>query len=150
VGKWDYVTAQFHGQGYAYSGGTFTDIVCPGAIETIAHGIKDASDIVRFTIDTNIVGHGFLYSGGSYSYIDHPGPQGTYATDINDVGQIVGWYADNNLVHQGFVYRAGIYEPSEYPVLRGKALYRGRSEHLRGGAPVIDCFIHIAVLGEGW
>ena len=80
-------------QGYLYSGGSFTNIAVPGAIDSYAFGINNAGQIVReYQVDTNYIPQGFLYSGGVYTHIAVPGSINTVATGINNDGQIAGWY----------------------------------------------------------
>jgi probable HAF family extracellular repeat protein len=74
--------------GFLYSGGSFTTIDVPGAVQTIANGINDSGQIVGSFSDA--AGHGFLDSGGTFTTIDAPGALSTDARGINDSGQIVG------------------------------------------------------------
>jgi hypothetical protein len=57
--------------GFLYNGSTFTDIIYPGALQTIALGI-DGSNIVGFALvgGTN---RGFLYNGSTFTDIIYPG-----------------------------------------------------------------------------
>jgi hypothetical protein len=56
--------------GFLYNGSTFTDIIYPGAFQTIAHGI-DGSNIVGYALvgGTN---RGFLYNGSTFTDIFTP------------------------------------------------------------------------------
>ena len=78
--------------GFVLSGGSYTTLGVPGAIETTrANGINDAGQIVGEYVDAGGREHGFLRSGGSYSTLDVPGAtETTRASGINDAGQIVG------------------------------------------------------------
>jgi probable HAF family extracellular repeat protein len=96
---------------------SFITIDAPGASNTDAYGINDASQIVG-SYDTGDGPQGFLLSGGSYttlndpSIIDPPIGSGHYtvATGINASGQIVGYY-NNTPLTRGFLYTNGNYTP---------------------------------------
>jgi hypothetical protein len=86
--------------GYSLSGGTYTSIAVPGAVETIAIGINDIGDIVGVycTTDSCIANfdgtQGFLLSDGVFTTISVPGSTDTEADDINNKGMIVGLFTD--------------------------------------------------------
>jgi probable HAF family extracellular repeat protein len=65
----------------------------PGSINTIAHGINDAGQIVGSYDGQNA----FLLSGGQYSTLNVPGP----AQGINNAGQIVGLDGRNGYLLSG-------------------------------------------------
>src|SRR5437762_2435836 len=90
-----YTDANVHGEGFLYSGGTFTTLDDPSATTgTLARGINDAGQIVGYYTDASSA-HGFLYSGGFYTTLDDPlATTETLAWGINDAGQIAGGYFD--------------------------------------------------------
>jgi probable HAF family extracellular repeat protein len=105
------------GQGFLYSGGTFTSLDYPGVPVgfTTPSGINNSGQIVGAYQDQALNTHGFLYSGGTFSTIDYPGGSATAAAGINDSGQIVGSYQDQALNTHGFLYSGGSFTSIDYP-----------------------------------
>jgi uncharacterized membrane protein len=91
------------------SGYTFTTIVVPGSLGTIAGGINDRGQIVGDFTDDAGIQHGFLgqilgttssianfvYAHGTFTPLNNLG-ESAFAFGINDVGQIVGGLSDSN------------------------------------------------------
>ena len=80
--------------GFLNTGGSFTQIDVPGAIDlrTLRYQRRGADR--RFFCDSTS-GHGFLDTGGSFTTFDVPGASITEAHSINDAGQIVGFFNDS-------------------------------------------------------
>jgi probable HAF family extracellular repeat protein len=97
------------GQGFLYTGSTFSSITVPGAGYTNATGINNAGQVVGF-YDNGVGGNGsgFLYSAGSFTSLNLGGPDtNTEPSAINNSGQIVGELAGPP--HgQGFLYAGGV------------------------------------------
>ena len=83
------------------SGGAFTTLDVPGAINTRAIGINAAGDIVGW-FENDAGDHGFVLHQGVFSIVDIPGVTKVRLFDINGSGVIVGWYQDGLATH-GFV-----------------------------------------------
>lgn len=87
----------------------------PGAVQTLAHGINDAGQIVGYSysgdpFNFQLGRHsGFVYTDGAFTFIDVPGAAGTQTMGINDAGQVVGSYLqdENEGVIRSFVYAGG-------------------------------------------
>jgi uncharacterized membrane protein len=77
------------GDGWKFSGGTFTTISAPGAASSTApSGINDAGQIVGTSTNGS-----FIDTGGTFSTLSIPGvdPTATIeASGINDLGEVVG------------------------------------------------------------
>jgi hypothetical protein len=71
---------------------TFVAIDVPGATNTMAFVVNNATQIVGRFVDSGGSGHGFLLSGGTFTQIDVPEGTNTRASGINDSGTIVGRY----------------------------------------------------------
>ena len=114
VGRYDYEAK--NGDGFLYSGGTFTSIAVLGAENTEAWGINDTGQIVGDYEDSTSSIQGYLYSDGKFTNIEFPGATSTSARGINDAGQIAGYYeiGDNDIPH-GFLYADGIYTQISVP-----------------------------------
>jgi uncharacterized membrane protein len=89
------------------SGYTFTTIVVPGSLGTIAGDINDRGQIVgEFTDDAGIQ-RGFLDTGGHLTNINPPGDTFTMLFGINNLGQILG--TTSSIAN--FVYAHGTFTP---------------------------------------
>ena len=88
--------------GFINTGGTFTTLDVPGAVETDASGINNAGQVVGVFSDSRGVFHGFINTGGTFTTLDVPGAGETDAFGINDAGQVVGFFSDSSGQH-GFV-----------------------------------------------
>ena len=108
--------------GFLYSGGSYTSLSVPGAINTFADGINDAGQIVgEYQVDSNYIPQSFLYSEGSYTIINVPGSSNSVATGINSAGEIVGWYSVDNGPQMsssrfGFLDAGGVYTTISDPL----------------------------------
>lgn len=112
--------------GFLYSGGsggTYTTIDDPLAVNTYAYAINVTDQIVGSYQDTaNGYYHGFLFSGGTYVTLNDPlttnvATDGTWATGINDQGHIVGYYtAGASRTAHGFFYSGGTYTTIDDPL----------------------------------
>lgn len=126
--------------GFLDTGGSFTTIDAPGAIDTYAYGINDSGQIVG-SFDDALGSHGFvdtggsfttvpgdptginnsgqivgsfgLDTGGSFTAINVPGSNSTSASGINNSGQIVGSF--NFPSGQGFLYMGGSFTTIDVP-----------------------------------
>jgi probable HAF family extracellular repeat protein len=94
-----------HLHGYLYSGGNYTILDDPLAIQdstssygTVANGINDKGQVVGYFLGSDHRFHGFLYSGGNYTTLDEStsASVSTYAWGINNSGQIAGWYVNGS------------------------------------------------------
>ena len=92
--------------GFLDTGGIFTAINVPGAVETETLGINDSGQIVGLFIDAKETGfgeHGFLDTGGAFTAINVPGTLDTLAFGINGSGQIAGEFIGFDGVAHGFI-----------------------------------------------
>jgi probable HAF family extracellular repeat protein len=88
----------------------------PGAINTYATGINNASQIVGTFQDSTRQLHGFLYTGGSFTQIDAPGAINTWVYGINNASQIVGYFQDQSgAILHGFLYTGGSFTQIDVP-----------------------------------
>ncbi|HEX4427404.1 MAG TPA: FG-GAP-like repeat-containing protein [Terriglobales bacterium] len=71
---------------------TYTPIIFPGSIETIARGNNALGQIVGEYQDSGGVQHGFIYSAGTYTSFDYPGASTTALYGINNAGDMVGFH----------------------------------------------------------
>jgi hypothetical protein len=120
--------------GFLDSGGTFTTIGVPGALQqplgigTGAVGINSAGEIVGvWSAPPSGIAQGFTYSGGSFTNTNISdstsslgGVAGTSLNGINDSGLVSGYVTkgqmiDNQIVEQGFVYNGSTFSPVIYP-----------------------------------
>lgn len=118
VGGWTVASNFTHG--FELSGGTYTQLDYPGAVQTFANGINVHGDIVGYWSDSS-TSHGFLLSGGTYTSIDVPGATVTFANALNDSGDIVGVYCTTNQClidgtgQQGFLLKGGTFTTIDFP-----------------------------------
>ena len=89
------------------SGYTFTTIVVPGSLGTIAGGINDRGQIVGDFTDDAGIQHGFLDTGGNFTSINPPGDTFTVLFGINNLGQILG--TTSSIAN--FLYAHGTFTP---------------------------------------
>jgi probable HAF family extracellular repeat protein len=102
--------------GFLDSGGSYTTLNVPGAIQTSADAINAQGQIVGDYFGSNGPHSGFLYSGGIYTTIDPPGSYSTTLTGINAKGQIVGYFTESNGgPPHGFLYSHGTYTVLDFP-----------------------------------
>jgi uncharacterized membrane protein len=104
--------------GFLDTGGLFTTLDAPGALNTGASGINNNGQIVGFyhgnpQVD-NTGDHGFLYSGGTFTTINVPGAENTEIKGINASGQVVGVYTDAMGQH-GFLDSHGVFTTLNVP-----------------------------------
>jgi hypothetical protein len=78
-----WIGGEINSRGFLLSGGVYSMIHYPGAVNTTAEGINDSGQIVGRYWD-GIRYHGFLLSGGVYSTIDYPGADVSMAYGINN------------------------------------------------------------------
>jgi hypothetical protein len=101
-------------RGFAYRGGTFTDVLVPGGLGTFPQDV-DGSRIVG-TYDDLLGTHGFVLDGGIPQTLDHPlGLLGTFVNGV-DGTSVVGNYLDllDGSSH-GFLFEGGNYIPIDVP-----------------------------------
>jgi probable HAF family extracellular repeat protein len=107
--------------GWVDTGGTYTPIEVPSALNTVAWGINSKGEIVGgFNCGnlkcgtSNFIEQGYLYRDGIYTIINDPlAAINTEAFGVNDKGQIVGWY-DNGY---GFLASPSVPEPSTWAMM---------------------------------
>jgi hypothetical protein len=106
-----------NGHGFLLSGGSFTTIDFPGAVQgTVAGEINDRGQIVGNFGDASGITHGFLLSAGNFSTIDFPGALDlTFPSGITANGKIVGSYDDSNGVIHGFILIASNFSTVDFP-----------------------------------
>ena len=102
----------FHG--FLYSGGVFTVLTYPAAVNTTALGISGTS-IVGSYQDASNISHGFLYNITTKNFTPISF-SGATDTEINAISgnNIVGTYKDTSGVLHGFVYNSGVYTAINY------------------------------------
>jgi probable HAF family extracellular repeat protein len=83
-------------QSFVETGGVYTPINYPGAIQTFASGINDRGQVVGYFVDSSGAEHGFVETGGVYTPINYPGSPATNPEGINANGEIVGSYLVSN------------------------------------------------------
>jgi len=81
------------------------------ALQVIANGINDHSQVVGQFSDQNGTPHGFVYEADSFVQIDYPHMFGINLYKINNLGQFVGSITDANGVVHGFFYDGGTLSP---------------------------------------
>lgn len=91
-----YINAMGDIYGFLLSGGNFTSIQYPGAVETDARGIGPSGDIVGVYVDSDGRGHGYKWSKGQFTTVDYLGHLNTFAQRITPQGEIMGCYHDQN------------------------------------------------------
>jgi probable HAF family extracellular repeat protein len=94
----------------------FTDIECPGAIDSTAPlSINKRGEIAGFCFAGGRI-HGFFRDKkGTYTLLDFPGANLTEAAGINDDGQVVGDYRDSTGRFHGFFWDAGLFLTFDVP-----------------------------------
>ena len=86
------------------STGPFTQIDVPGADNTAAYGINNASTIVGRS-ETAGVRSGFVMKDGKFKSVSYPGAAQTWITSINDFGTLGGFYEDADGNYHAFLAR---------------------------------------------
>ena len=96
-----YQNAQNAAVGFIYSGGVYTDLNVPGAVETDPFAINDSGEVVGYDYDANGDTFGFTYSlsTGLFGSFSANGDPNTYVTGIDAAGDIIGY----NGAGQGYV-----------------------------------------------
>jgi probable HAF family extracellular repeat protein len=107
-----------HGHGFVYSGGVFTSLDVPSAVDTETHGINDSGQITGGYEDSSYHGQSFVYSGGVFTTLPDPSGYGPAAWGINNSAQVIGYYVYASAVH-GFVYSNGLYTSLDVPSAAG-------------------------------
>ena len=118
---------------YLYSGGTYTTISVPGALQynpptffdgggtDNAAGINNAGEIIGTWTNPSGYEQGFEYSGGTFTDtgIDEPGESYTALYGINDSGLISGnafnFVHGARSVNSAFLYNGSTFTPIAYP-----------------------------------
>ena len=93
--------------GFLWSGGIFTSIAFPGALQGSLSGINPQGDITGTYRSADNVVHGFLLSDGDFTSLDFPDATYTNTTGIDARGDIVGRYMDAANVSHGYLLRDG-------------------------------------------
>ncbi len=94
--------------GFLYSGGVYTILQVPGAVDTFPGDINNNGEIVGTFSGSDSHDHGFLYRNGAVTVIDVPGASNTFATGINDSGEIVGTFQSATNSGQFFLDSSGV------------------------------------------
>jgi hypothetical protein len=111
-----YSAAAF-GNGFVYAGGSYADIIVPGATAgTTSYGLNNVGNIVGSFAD-NVGQHGFLYtvSTGTYQTLDVPGAYASLALGVNDYGAITFEWVNTVFVYSGAVLYKGKYSNLNVP-----------------------------------
>jgi hypothetical protein len=91
----------------------FTQLQCPGAINTSAFAINDQGAIVGEYDFDGVILHGFILQSGAYRTVDDPDKNNAFGTrllGINSSGVAVGEYEDSQEFFHGFIYKNGLFE----------------------------------------
>ncbi len=106
--------------GLLYSGGVFSTLNYPGALDTYPAGINDDGLVAGTWQDSGGGIHGFLYWGGAYVSFDYPGATYTYFYGINGDAQIIGeyWTGVSGPVYS-FIYDAATETSTSVPSYPG-------------------------------
>lgn len=118
------------GNGFLYSGGTYIDVIVPGATAgTIAYGLNNAGGIVGSFAD-NVGQHGFLYtvSNSTYTTLNVPGATYTLAIGVNDGGEIAFEWVNGSFVYSGATFKNGKYKILNVPGMQ-QSKARGINVH---------------------
>ena len=91
------------GHGFLLSGGSFTTLNAPDALNTFIYGINDAGTMVGGDQFESGVIHGLLVAAGAFSTFDPPGAAATFPYGISGAGQIAGMFRDAGVKNHGFV-----------------------------------------------
>jgi hypothetical protein len=105
VGLW--YDANGNTSGFSLLKKTFTDLVFPGSVSTVASDVNLAGEVSGSWGNTivNDQAHGFLLTSaikGKYSDVDFPGAEKTLIYGLNDLNQVVGAYVDAAGVTHGW------------------------------------------------
>jgi PEP-CTERM motif len=98
-----YMDAAGNTDGFIDSGGTFTTLDAPGAVDTSLLGLNNEGEAVGFDMDANGNMHGIICNINTGTCVQEDDPNGIGTTTfngVNDMGQIVGFYvngADNTI-----------------------------------------------------
>lgn len=106
------MAAPAHAQGF-----TFTTIVAPNSIFTVARAVNSQGDIVGFFIDTSFKRHGYQLSNGSFTQIDFNNDvnRRTEALGLNDAGDAVGVYRASDLKIHAHLLSGGTFTTFDPP-----------------------------------
>jgi uncharacterized membrane protein len=125
-----YSAAAF-GNGFIYSGGTYTDIVFPGATAgTSAYGLNNVGQVVGSYAD-NTGQFGFLYtiSTNTFTKLSVPGAYASLAVGINDGGEI-----SFEWVNPTFIFSGALLKNNHYRILNvpGMSQSKARGINVHG------------------
>ncbi len=113
VGHW--YTSAGAGDGFVYSGGTFTNTgVSDSPTFTSLYDVNDSGVISGYTFSSGPGRQGFIDNGGVFTAIAYPGATQTVVQGINNSGEVVGFYFLGG-TSWGFIYSNGIYTSIAYP-----------------------------------
>lgn len=104
-------SAVVFGNGFLYSGGTFTDIIFPGATAgTSAFGLNNVGQIVgSYADNTGQFGFQYSASSGTYTKLQVPGATATLAVGVNDGGTVTFEWVNATFVYSGAYLAGGHY-----------------------------------------
>jgi len=133
VGYWYSQTTRGQGHswhGFLNSGGTFTALDYPGALNTNPLGVNNHGQVVGTFFDA-LLGQeqGFLYEAGAFSQLSYPGAWSTFAEGINDDGQVVGFYRLPSGIDHGFLYDNGAFTTIDDPTANAGTHIRGINDN---------------------
>ena len=94
--------------GFLDSGGVYTTIDYPSAVETFPVGVNDSGTVVGFYYDAANGRHSFLYKDGVFTTLVAPSATDTEVVGINNSGTVVG-YSNGSTAYQSFLYNDGIF-----------------------------------------
>jgi probable HAF family extracellular repeat protein len=101
---------------FIYSGGVFTDVSVPGAVNTYVSGINNTGQIVgSYSVHGSTDFDGFVDTGGTFTTILVPGASDTRVNGINDAGQIVGQYTTIAPNQQSYFHSGGTFTTISVP-----------------------------------
>jgi hypothetical protein len=98
--------------------GVLTEIVVPGALDTIAFDINNFNQVAGTYRDSSLIRRGFFRgASGRFTFpIEPPGAAGMFLLGLNDRGWMVGRYVDGAGQVHGFLFkRPDRYLPFDYP-----------------------------------
>lgn len=114
-----YVSTQREGLAFFLSGGTYTDVMVPGAFDTVIDGLNNAGDFCGMADFPSNHFQPYMSIGGNVTLFRVPGvglPFITYVGGMNNLNQVVGSYSSEAGVHGYLRNPDGTFTfPIDYP-----------------------------------